>query len=76
MSTAWRIRCIVLIAVIAMTLLACVEFVYGDVKGTFKIEVTEDRAIISCVDGSNPIMRTAPRPMGGYYAVVVCEKGQ
>ncbi len=48
-------------------------FAYGVTKGNMKVEITEDRVVVSCVDGNNPILRTVPRPRGGYYAVVVCE---
>lgn len=46
--------------------------VYAATKGNVKYEVTDDRIVVSCVDGQNPILRTVPRPRGGYYAVVVC----
>ena len=78
MSTAWRIRCIVLIAVVAMTLLACVEYVYGTVAGNLKFELTpEGRAVVSCVDGSSPVVDviSRPDPKNGVYIVLSCEKG-
>ena len=46
---------------------------YAETRGNIKYEVTDDRVVVSCMDGRNPILRTAPRPRGGYYAVVVCE---
>ena len=42
--------------------------------GNMKYEVLDERIVVSCVDGKNPIIRTALRPTGGYYAVIVCEK--
>lgn len=45
-------------------------------NGNLKYEVENERIIVSCVDGTNPTVRTVPRPTGGYYAVVVCEKGR
>jgi len=50
---------------------------FASVLGNVKYEVTEDRVVVSCIDGSSPTIRTMPRPNGkGYIAVVVCEKGQ
>lgn len=47
--------------------------VYAATKGNIRYEVEDDRVVVSCVDKQNPILRTIPRPTGGYYAVVVCE---
>lgn len=59
---------------LVLALLFCVVIeLHSEVKHNFKYEVTEDRIVVSCVDGQNPIIRTVPRPQGGYYAVVVCE---
>lgn len=74
MSIAWRIRLIVLIAAVAFALLLSLEVVYGATAGNIKFELTpEGRAVVSCVDGTNPVIRTTPRPKGGYYAVISCE---
>ena len=48
-------------------------FAYGITKGNVKVEMTEDRVVISCVDGLDPVVKMVPRPRGGHYAVVVCE---
>lgn len=68
-----RILFAVLTLVIILAVLDCALWTYAATKGNIKYEVEDDRVVVSCVDGQNPILRTAPRPRGGYYAVVVCE---
>lgn len=48
-------------------------FASGMVKGNVKVEMTEERVVVSCVDGSDPVVRMVPRPRKGVYAVVICE---
>lgn len=68
-----RIGFTVLTLMVVLAALDCALWTYAATKGNIRYEVTDDRVVVSCMDGRNPILRTAPRPKGGYYAVVVCE---
>lgn len=72
MNASERIKLIVLFLLMVALALICLS-ANAESKYNFKYEVTNDRIVVSCVDDQNPIMRTIPRPKGGYYAVVVCE---
>ncbi len=69
----FAIRLTVAFAVLAILALF-IGLAKGIVKGNMKIEMTEDRVVVSCVDGLDPIVKMVPRPRGGHYVVVVCEK--
>ena len=72
MNTSEKVRLGILV-VILIAMFVIVSSLYAERKGNIVYEVVEDRIVVSCADGRNPILRTAPRPRGGYYAVVVCE---
>lgn len=70
-------RILALMILLAFTDLVLQVYVsYAATKGNIRYEVEDDRVVVSCVDNQNPILRTVPRPRGGYYAVVVCEGNQ
>jgi hypothetical protein len=73
MTVRGKIKFAYALYAVILTVIAVLDMAYGAEPTRLKIEVTTDRAVISCVNGSDPIMRTAPRPKGGYYAVVICE---
>lgn len=42
--------------------------------GNIKFELIDTRAVVSCVDKSDPSVKMVERPTGGNYAVVSCER--
>lgn len=68
------IRGIVIVFALLGILTILVALAKAETKGNVKVEITDDRAVVSCVDGLDPVMKMVPRPRGGHYAVVVCER--
>lgn len=71
MGGRWRSHAAFILAILALLALAFVSLMYGAENIKVNVTVEGNRAVISCTNGS-PVMRTVPRPAGGYYAVVQC----
>jgi hypothetical protein len=76
MNVPFKIRLLAYIAFAVLVGLAVVGYVCGDTRGNVKVDLTEERAGVSCVDGENPTVRLTPRPEKGYYVIVVCERSK
>jgi len=66
-------RGIFVIVLLIVSVLMAVLLAKAETVGNIKFELIETRAVISCVNGIDPTVKTVVRPNGGMYAVVSCE---